>query len=327
MNHLFTAGTIYRWLALLWLTGLLLVALLVPLFPLPYAPDTTDLTAITAAPFTHPHWLGTDPLGRDLLAGLLFGARTTLLISLPAALLATLLGALVGSIAGFWGNYELRLSLNYTLAALGVLGFCAVVRGPSPVLFSAASAVATGLILLAALTTRFGYHRTFPVPFDKALLGLIALLTSTPLLILVLALAALSTASLSGLLLVLTLTYWPGAARLVRAEVLRIRALPYIESSRVLGLPALRILWHHIRPNYWHTLRATFPLSVATLIGLETTLSFLGVGLPPETASWGRILASVRLAPTAWWLILWPTLAILITTLALRQISAHHRPG
>ncbi|SHI65419.1 peptide/nickel transport system permease protein [Hymenobacter daecheongensis DSM 21074] len=309
------------WLALGWLLALLFAALLAPVLPLPYAPDTTDLTAIAEAPLTGSHWLGTDPLGRDLLAGLLFGARTALLVSLPAAALATLLGGLIGGIAGFWGNTGLRLPLSYAAAAAGTGLFLLGFHGSPTIVWAGASAVAAGLAGGVALLGRRGYRRTVAVPFDALALALMALLASIPLLVLVLALAALYPPSWPGLLAVLVLTYWPGPARLVRAEILRIRALPYIESGWALGLPAVRILWRHALPNCWHTLSATFPLSVATLIGLETTLSFLGVGLPPETASWGRLLAAARLAPTAWWLVLGPAAAIIGTTVALRQLA------
>ena len=321
MRRLLNARNPAWWLATIWLAALVVIALLAPLLPLSYPPDTTDLAAIAEPPLTGAHWLGTDPLGRDLLAGLLFGARTALFISIPATALATLLGAMVGSAAGFWSNGGLRLPLSYSGAALGTLAFVIGFQAPAGTMLLAAAAVALSLTAAAALLGRFGFARTIGVPVDRILLGLIALLASVPLLILALTLAALYPPSLPGLLVVLILTYWPGPARLVRAEVLRIRALPYAEAAQGLGVPTARLLWRHILPNCWPTISATFPLSVAALIGLETTLSFLGIGLPPETASWGRLLASARLAPTAWWLILGPMLAIVLTTLALRQLS------
>ncbi|WP_165370573.1 ABC transporter permease [Hymenobacter persicinus] len=305
----------------MWLAGLLVAAGLAPVLPLPYAPDAPDLHAIAVTPLTGQHWLGTDPLGRDVLAQLLFGARTAVLVSLPAAALATLLGTILGSAAGFWSNDNIRIPAVYGLAALGVVAFSFVFQLSSGTSILLLGIIAAGLSLGAARLHRAGYRQVVALPVDRAVLGLGALVASVPLLILALTLAALLQPSPAGLLAVLVATYWPGPARLVRAEVLRIRALPYIEAGRSLGLPDGRLLYRHILPNCWHTISATFPISVATLIGLETTLSFLGVGLPPETASWGRLLASARLAPTAWWLILSPALAILLTTLALRQLS------
>jgi peptide/nickel transport system permease protein len=140
-------------------------------------------------------------------------------------------------------------------------------------------------------------------------------------LVLVLALAAVQDASLLGLFVLLTLTYWPESAQLIRAELLRVRALPYIEAAKALGLSGGQILWRHALPNAWRTVRTAFPLSLSALIALETTLSFIGVGLPAEMPSWGRTLAAARLDPTAWWLIVFPAVALASTTLALRQLA------
>jgi peptide/nickel transport system permease protein len=152
-------------------------------------------------------------------------------------------------------------------------------------------------------------------------LGAVALLAAVPRLVLVLALAAVQDASLLGLFVLLTLTYWPESAQLIRAELLRVRALPYIEAAKALGLSGGQILWRHALPNAWRTVRTAFPLSLSALIALETTLSFIGVGLPAEMPSWGRTLATARLDPTAWWLIVFPAVALASTTLALRQLA------
>ncbi|GAA3921768.1 ABC transporter permease [Hymenobacter algoricola] len=317
-------STLVRWrLAQCWVALMLTVALLAPLLPLPYPPDAPDLFATTTAPFVGSHYLGTDLQGRDLLANLIFGARTALLVSLPAAALATLLGSMLGSVAGLWGNDSLRAPMPAVVAGIGMAVFALLFRATTTsTTLLAAAVAAVGLWGGTAALQRLGYRRSVTIPIDSMVLGSIALLASIPILILAIALAALYPPSLPSLLVVLVLTYWPGPARLIRAEILRIRALPYVEAGRALGLPAARLLWRHALPNCWHTIRASFPISVATLIGLETTLSFLGVGLPPETASWGRILASARLAPTAWWLILGPAVAIALTTLSLRQLTA-----
>ncbi|WP_394347223.1 ABC transporter permease [Hymenobacter radiodurans] len=178
----------------------------------------------------------------------------------------------------------------------------------------------------AVVTSKFlkrvpALQRTWPFPTDRLVLGAASLLASVPRLVLILALAAVLDSSLIGLFFLLTLTYWPEPAHLVRAELLRVRALPYIESARAIGLSGGQILWRHALPNAWRTVRTAFPLSISALIGLETTLSFIGVGLPPEMPSWGRTLAAARLDPTAWWLIIFPALALAGTTLALRQVT------
>ncbi|UOR05493.1 ABC transporter permease [Hymenobacter aerilatus] len=236
-----------------------------PWLPLPYPPDQLNLAATMQPPSTTGHWLGTDPYGRDVLALLLFGSRTALLISLPTAILTTVAGTLVGAAAGFYRNR--------------------------------------------------------PLPIDSLITGLMAVISSIPRLILVLALAAVQPPSINTLLVLLLCTYWIGPARLVRAEMLRTREVPFIEAARAAGIPGYRILLRHALPNTWQPALAIFPLSIASIIALETTLSFLGVGLPPEIASWGRLLAAFSLDPSAWWLLVYPAFTLFITSLALRQLS------
>jgi peptide/nickel transport system permease protein len=164
----------------------------------------------------------------------------------------------------------------------------------------------------------------WPLPLDGMVLGAAALLGSVPRLVLVVAVAGTGISYL-GLLGLLAATSWTDAARLVRAQMLRVRALPFAEAAVAAGLPAGRVWWRHALPHALQPLRAAFPLSVAGLVGLETTLSFLGIGLPPEIPSWGRLLNSVRLEMDAWWLAVFPAGALLATVLAL-QLLARTRP-
>ncbi|WP_394346419.1 ABC transporter permease [Hymenobacter metallicola] len=222
--------------------------------------------------------------------------------------------------AGYWGNSRLRVPAVVTgwLVILGAGASCISLPTPELVWWLGL-AVLGGLALW--LATRNKYAATWPVPVDKLVLLLIAFLTAIPRLILVLALAAVQEPSQLALLIVLTLTYWPVTAQIARATMQRIRHLSYIEAAYTLGLPNWRIIIGHALPSIWNSIKVTLPLGVAALIGIETTLSFLGVGLPPQTASWGRILATARLDPTAWWLIVFPSTCIVFTMLALRQIT------
>ena len=123
---------------------------------------------------------------------------------------------------------------------------------------------------------------------------------------------------IGSIFLLLSLTYWAGPARLVRAEVLKIKQLPYIEAAQVSGLPNSRILLKYILPNATAPLWVVFSFGLSSLLGLEATLSFLGIGLPPEIPSWGRMLASARLNPEAWWLVFFPALLLCLTMLAIQ---------
>lgn len=279
---------------------------------------TPDLTAISQPPFQAPHWLGTTAQGADVGLSLLQGARTIVVVSVPAAVVTLLLGALLGSTAGFFQNNRWRLS-GRQLIALGVPLILSVAIGPRWLTLHLV------LLPLAAtltwLMTGRLQRRSFPVPADAMVLGTISLLESLPLLLVVLIAAAIQRPSLSGLFVLLSLTCWTTPARLMRAATLQVKAQPYIAAAEAAGLPAALIIRRHIWPNTWHVVRTRFPLTVAALIGFETTLSFLGVGLPPEIASWGRLLAGIRYAPADWWLLAGPGLALVFTILSLQALS------
>ena len=309
--------------ALLWLSVVVLVAALAPALPLPYAPDVPDLAHVAQAPFgPGRHWLGTDPQGRDVLSVLVFGARTAVLLTLPAAVLAAVLGAVAGGAAGFWGNHT-RLAVPYWLAAVGGGGWALGV--PLPVLGGVVAALAVGALL--ARTVGLAPLPGWPVPLDAVVMGAATTLDTVPRLVLVVAMAASADVSTPGLLALLALTAWPHPARLVRAQILRVRSLPFVEAARAAGMPAPRIWLRHALPHAVQPLRTALPLSVAGLLGLESTLSFLGIGLPPNVASWGRLLATIRQEPGAWWTFLLPGACLILTMLSLHALGRVPRPN
>lgn len=300
-------------LALGWLGLLAALAVLAPWLPLPYSPAYPDLAHLSAPPDWHgpmPHYLGTDPLGRDVLANVLFGSRQLLALSLPATLLATAAGALAGGAAGYWGDKGLSLPLWGGL--LGVLAGWWVLRLPP------LAGLGAGLAL-AGLAT--GRHWRLPLPLDRLVLGLTVLLGAVPRLVLVLALSAGPPLRGGWLLALLALLAWPDGARLVRTQMLQVRILPFVEAARALGLPTGRVWWHHALPAACRPLREFTPLLLAALIGLENTLTFLGIGESPTTSSWGQLLGELRQEPGAWWLLLAPGGALLATLLALQQLA------
>ena len=303
--------------ACVWLALVVLVAGLAGVLPLPYLPSVPDLAHIAQPPFaTSQHWLGTDPQGRDVLSVLVFGARTAVLLTLPAAALSALLGALAGGAAGFWGN-KARLPVPYWLLATG--GAWWALRLPIPTL--ALVIAAGGLVVAALARLRQRPFPTWAVPINAIVMGTATTLDTIPRLILVVAVAAGAGVSSAGLLGLLTLTAWPHPARLVRAQMLRIRELPFVEAAHAAGLPAFQVWFRHALPHALQPLRTAMPLSIASLLGLESTLSFLGVGLPPEVASWGRLLSTVRQEPAAWWLFLFPAICLIFTIISLLNLS------
>jgi len=120
-----------------------------------------------------------------------------------------------------------------------------------------------------------------------------------------------------GLLLAIYAVFnWIGISYYMRAEFLRLRKLPFVEAARVIGLPARAILFRHMLPNALVPLVTFFPFSLVGAIGVMAALDYLGFGLPPPTPSWGELLSQAQEFPKAWWLVLYPSLALFFTMLA-----------
>jgi peptide/nickel transport system permease protein len=307
-------------LAIGWLVVVSAVGLLAPWLPLPFAPGVPDLLHMAEPPnWAAQHWLGTDLLGRDALTEVLFGARQLVILSLPAALLAALLGALAGGSAGFWGNRGLRLPLAGWLLGLALVWWLGGLPGGGRIVSLLLGAA--GLAGWLGPRLPFAGRLAWALPLDSGLQTAITLLGAVPRLVLVITLAAGPPLSTGQLLLLLVAITWPEPARQVRAQMLQVRTLPFVESAQAAGLPTSRVWLRHALPHACRPLQATVPLSLAGLIGLETTLAFLGIGRPPEISSWGQLLSMLRPEPGAWWLLASAGGALLLTLLALQQLA------
>ncbi len=132
-----------------------------------------------------------------------------------------------------------------------------------------------------------------------------------------LAVAATVGPSLINVVLIIAMLYWAQFARMVRGEALSIRERDYVQAARAIGCGPLRILWRHILPNLVNTIIVLATLEVAAAILLESTLSFLGVGVPPPTPTWGIMIAEGRsYVELAWWSVTFPGLALMLTVLS-----------
>jgi microcin C transport system permease protein len=120
-----------------------------------------------------------------------------------------------------------------------------------------------------------------------------------------------------GLLLgVYAVFNWIGISYYMRAEFFRLRKLPFVEAARVIGLPTRKILFRHMLPNALVPLVTFFPFLLVGAIGVMAALDYLGFGLPPPTPSWGELLSQAQEFPQAWWLVLYPSLALFAVMLA-----------
>lgn len=170
---------------------------------------------------------------------------------------------------------------------------------------------------------------------DRTLMALTDALLAIPRLILLLVCAALWQPGLATVVVVLVATGWMSVARMTRAEVLGVRAQPYIDAARALGASDARVLWRHALPNALGPAIIATALGVGNAILLESGLSFLGLGVQPPAPSWGNMIAGGREAiVTAPWIALAPGLALILTVLActllgdwLRDRLAGEAPG
>ena len=146
--------------------------------------------------------------------------------------------------------------------------------------------------------------------------------------------AALWQPGAATVLVVLGATGWMGVARLVRGEVLGVRAQPYVSAAQALGASSPRVLWRHVVPNALGPAIVATTLGVGNAILLESGLSFLGLGIQPPAPSWGNMIAGGRdLIVTAPWVAIAPGIALIVTVLActllgdsLRDQLAGERP-
>ncbi|WP_276497008.1 ABC transporter permease [Pontibacter litorisediminis] len=329
-------------LALLYLVLLIGLVMLLPWLPLPFAPNYLDLQHPFLAPFTSEamaadHLLGTDGLGRDLLANMLYGARTAFLISLPVMLLATTLGMALGTLAGYFGNTGLRQPVYRVLhwvIALPIflyyglhLPLKAYQQDDGFRYISFSLALLAGMLVLlwvlfSILQRWFStWQREIPIPLDKGVMRLTEALTSIPRFVLILVLASFIPPSLPLLSLLLVLTLWPASARLSRAEMLRIRQLPYFEAAKSIGNRPVQLIWRHTLPNLIGPVLIAFTFGLGGLLALESTLSFLNIGVPSTLVSWGRTISGIRSNTSAWWLVALPGGMLSLTVLALYTCS------
>ena len=224
--------------------------------PIPYRPSNIDLSA----PFEDPsaqHWLGTDKLGRDVMAGIVHGSRISLSVGFVAVGIAVIIGVILGALAGYFGSW-----------------------------------------------------------IDLTISRLFEIMLSIPMFFLLITVAAVFPPSIFLTMAIIGLTGWVGIARFTRNEFLKIRSLDYVTAALALGVSTRKIMFRHILPNALAPVIVSVVLGVAGAILLESSLSFLGLGVPADTVTWGSILNEARSNTFAWWLAVFPGAAIFITVLS-----------
>ncbi len=170
--------------------------------------------------------------------------------------------------------------------------------------------------LLGAVSGYFGGH------VDEVIMRLVDLTNALPFLLAALVVVSVFGASFRTLLIILSLFAWGGYARQVRGEVLQLKEMDYVALAKVAGASPIRIIWKHLLPGVTNTLIVVATLGTGQIILAESTLSFLGVGIPPPNPAWGSMVADGRnYIETAWWIAIIPGVGIGLTVLALNFLG------
>ncbi len=280
------------------------------------------------------HKLGTDKTGRDVSSGLIHAAKISLTVGFISMGIAALLGIFLGALGGYYGNHSIRAHLGtFIMVILGVfLGYFyafvalewqiteAMDHDKSTTLWYILKfMIFCGMPFLFWYLSRFInklplLKKTYYVPVDSIIMRSIELLNSVPRLLLILVLAAtFEEKSLTLVMIIIGLTSWTGIARFTRAEILRIRELNYIESAQAMGYSNFRIILRHILPNAMAPVFVSIAFGIAAAILIESSLSFLNIGVPDDVVTWGSMLNAAKQNWEASWMVIFPGLAIFIT--------------
>jgi peptide/nickel transport system permease protein len=320
--------------------------------PIPYSPGKPDKLnrdyiapgdeqkmktkdgTIVKSKFRFRHHLGTDLVGNDLLSTLIHGTRLALRVGLISILIASIIGISLGALAGYFGDKGLRTSRSsFYLMLLGLfpaIFYSFIFRAPllsNPensfwdatfqILYSIALFVL--IIFIFKWLGRLFHWMSFfkknvTVPVDSMVSRSIEIINSIPRILIIVTLAAVFKDKSLGLVIaIIGLASWTGIARFTRAEMMRQSKLEYVEAAKSLGIPGWRIIFKHALPNAFAPVMIEIAFSIAAAILIESGLSFLGIGVPDDVSTWGAVLSSGRQQFDAWWLVVFPGLAIFIT--------------
>jgi oligopeptide transport system permease protein len=267
------------------------VVVVIACFIVPFLPFVKNPTAINLAnPVASPsaaYWFGTDQLGRDLFARVLYGGQVSLLVGFVATGVAVIIGVVYGAVSGYVGGKTDAVMMRFVdiLFALPflvlVILFALVVDEPS-------SDFTSWIIE----TTGWERDRVAPI---------------TTLIPLFIAIGAIG---------------WLTIARIVRAQVLSVKNMDFVEAAVSLGLSRFRILFRHILPNVIGPIIIYTTLAVPGIMLLESVLSFLGLGVKPPNSSWGILIkeGADRMEVTPY-LLLFPSLFFAATLFALNFLG------
>ncbi len=211
----------------------------------------------------------------------------------------------------------------------GVDMYYGVVWGARTTIITSLFVVLTAALVGLVLGAISGYYGG---KIDEAIMRFTDIFLSMPALILAMAIASIMTRSLENMMFALIIVWWPGYARLIRAQVLTIRENTYVEAARAIGAKKNRILFKHIVPNSLSPLIVNITLDLGAVALVSASLSYLGFGVSPGYAEWGRMISDGQkwflgtvfyngVAYTPWWVIAFPGIMILVFTMGCSLIG------
>lgn len=268
------------------ITILLLIAALFGPYIAPYTYTEQDLLNVAKMP-SPAHWLGTDEIGRDLFSRVLWGARTATLVAIFTTFISVIIGVIIGAIAGYGG----ALADNITGRIIDI-----VMSVPGLLL---AALIAVSIKEPVVSWAENIYDTTgFPLFADTTWLDLLVVFGG------------------------LAFVSWPGYARLIRGQIFSLREEQYIEAAKSVGVSELKIALRHLLPNAIGPVIVTLTFSFSSAMVLESSLSYLGIGVQPPQASWGNMISS-NIGSWSYrpWLVAVPALTLAIVTLGINFLG------
>jgi peptide/nickel transport system permease protein len=194
-----------------------------------------------------------------------------------------------------------------------------IIHGARISLVVALVSIAIGATVGVTLGLIAGY---FGGNVDHLVMRAVDVCLSLPAILFALVLAVVLGPSFQTVIIVIVTIFWSRYARLVRGETLGIKSQDFVSRAQVAGASNMRIIARHVFPNVVNTIIVLATLEVGQVILLESTLSFLGAGLPRPTPAWGLMIANGReLLVTSWWLTAWPGVAILLSVLSMNLLG------
>ncbi len=214
-----------------------------------------------------------------------------------------------------------KLEGRYLLGAdhLGRDILTRIMYGARVSLSVAGISLVAGVVIGATVGLVSGYYGKL---LDEIMMRLVDVWNALPFLLIAILTAITIGQSIPVLLVLLALAAWAGIVRNVRAEVLTLKTRDYVAYSRIAGASDLRIMWHHLMPGVINTIVVLATLRVGGLILTEASLSFLGAGVPSNIPTWGNMVSDSRdYLSTAWWMAVFPGLAILLIVMSVNFIG------